>query len=401
MNGAKKKVIVVGGGYGGVRAAQGLAKDENLEVLLLDVRPYHYLQTDVYDFIANKTTITDISISLVTLFFDSRNRVLFLERKIVAVDTSKQVVISDSGEELYYDYLILAVGSKTFFPSFIEGLREHAHGVKTIQRAFEFKIKFEQAIYKKVESEGSCGLNPDFNIVVGGGGLSGVEIAAAMAEYSQRFFAHGGFACGGMNVYLIEGSNDILNGLDIYLVKKSRQRLEKLGVKVLSGVRITKVEEECVHLSNGENINMSFMIWTGGIEANTLECDAFADKNQRGQLKTDEFLRVLGYENVFAVGDCAEIKNNKGEILAPTAMLAEFSADIAVHNICASAKGLELKPVTFSLPGILVALGGYYTVGLIYGVKISGIMAYIIKRVVSDIYKMPLLAKCKKSLVKS
>ena len=146
---------------------------------------------------------------------------------------------------------------------------------------------------------------------------------------------------------------------------------------------------------------MSFMIWTGGIEANTLECDAFADKNQRGQLKTDEFLRVLGYENVFAVGDCAEIKNNKGEILAPTAMLAEFSADIAVHNICASAKGLELKPVTFSLPGILVALGGYYTVGLIYGVKISGIMAYIIKRVVSDIYKMPLLAKCKKSLVKS
>lgn len=401
MNGAKKKVIVVGGGYGGVRAAQSLAKDEKLEVMLLDARPYHYLQTDVYDFIANKTTITDISISLVTLFFGGNKNALFLERKITAVDAKKQFVITSSGEELYYDYLVLALGSRTYFPEFIEGLREHAHGVKTIQRAFEFKIKFEQGIYKKVESEGACGLSPDFNIVVGGGGLSGVEIAAAMAEYSQRFFAHGGFSCGGMNVYLIEGSDEILNGLDAYLVKKSRKRLNGLGVKVLTGAHITKVDEESVHLSSGKTIGMNFMIWTGGIEANTLECDAFADKNKRGQLKVDEFLRVGQHENIFAIGDCAEIKNTKGAILAPTAMLAEFSADVATHNISALVRGTKLKAVTFSLPGILVALGGYYTVGKVYGVRMSGILAFVVKRIVSDMYKLPLIVKCKKSLVKS
>ncbi len=394
----KKKVIIIGGGYGGVRAARALAKHKELEILLLDSKPYHYLQTDVYDFIANKTTITDISVSLVTLFYDGS--VNFLQRKVTKIIPSENKVVTSIGEELDYDYLITANGSRTFFPSFIEGLSTYAHGVKSIKRSFEFKQKFEEAIYKKVESEGLCEISPDFNIVIGGGGLSGVEIAAAMAEYSERFFKIGGYACGGISIYLVEAAPTILSGLDKFLIEKSKKRLEELGVTIITGDKILKVEEHSVLLGSGKIIPMNFMIWTGGIEVRRIEADGFS-YNQRGQLKIDEQCRVVGFENVFAIGDCAEVVNTSGKMLAPTAMVAEFSADIAVHNVLASIEGRELKKVEFDLPGILVALGGFYTIGIIYKIKISGIVGYLAKRAVSDMYKWPLTLKCKQSLLKS
>lgn len=394
----KKKLIIIGGGYGGIRAAHNLSKNKELEITVVDTKPYHYLQTDVYDFIANKTTITDISISLVTLFYDSC--VNFLQRKIIKIIPSENKLITNMDEELNYDYLIIANGSRTYFPTFIEGLAEHAHGVKSIKRAFEFKQKFEEAIYKKVESEGTCGLNPDFNIVIGGGGLSGVEISAAMSEYSERFFALGGYVCGGISIYLIEASPTILNGIDEYLIKKSKQRLEELGVNIITGDKILKVEEHSVHLGSGKTIPMNFMIWTGGIEVRRIEGEGFS-YNPRGQLKIDEYSRVQGFENVFAIGDCAEVVNTKGKTLAPTAMVAEFGADVAAYNIAASIVGKELKKIEFDLPGMLVALGGFYTVGIVYGIKLSGIFGFLAKKAVSHIYKWPLTQKCKKTLLQS
>ncbi|HRF56192.1 MAG TPA: FAD-dependent oxidoreductase [Campylobacterales bacterium] len=395
-----KKVIIVGSGYGGIRAAQTLAKNRDLEVTVVDTRPYHYLQTDIYDYIANKTTITDISVSLVTLFFERETNVTFLQRKIVKVEPSENKLITNFDEELYYDYLVMAIGSRTYFPSFIKGLAEHSHGVKSLKRAFEFKQKFEQAIYKQVESEGVCELNPNFNIVIGGAGLSGVEIAAAMAEYSSRFFAVGGYACGGVAVHLIEASETILPGIDRYLVRKSKKRLEELGVNIITGDKILEVEEGKVHLGSGKTINMNFMIWTGGVEVRKIEGEGF-EFNPRGQLKIDEFSRVKGFSNIFAIGDCAEVVNTKGKLLAPTAMVAEFGADVAAYNIAALKHGKELKKIEFGLPGMLVALGGYFTVGVVYGVRLSGLLGFFAKKAVSQMYKWPLTHKCKKALLKS
>lgn len=393
-----KKVLIIGGGYGGIRAAHNLLKHCDFEITVVDTRPYHYLQTDVYDFIANKSTITDISVSLVTLFYDTK--INFLQRKIAKILPAENKVITTLDEDILFDYLVVAIGSRTYFPSFIEGLSQHSHGVKSIKRAFEFKQKFEEAIYKKVESEGVCELNPDFNVVIGGGGLSGVEVAAAMAEYSDRFFAMGGYACGGISVHLIEASNTILPGVDHYLMRKSKKRLEELGVNMIVGDKILKVDEHSVHLGSGKTVPMNFMIWTGGVEVRKLEGDGFT-YNPRGQLKIDEYSRVQGFANIFAIGDCAEVVNTKGKVLAPTAMVAEFGADVAAYNIAATEHKKNLKKIEFDLPGMLVALGGFYTVGVIYGIRISGIVGYLAKKAVSHIYKWPLTHKCKKALVKS
>jgi NADH dehydrogenase len=142
------------------------------------------------------------------------------------------------------------------------------------------------------------------------------------------------------------------------------------------------------------------MIWTGGVEVRKIDGDGFI-YNQRGQLKIDEYSRVQGFANIFAIGDCAEVVNTRGKTLAPTAMVAEFGADVAAYNISATEHKKSLKKIEFDLPGMLVALGGHYTVGIIYGIRISGFIGYLAKKAVSYIYKWPLTRKCKKALIKS
>jgi len=398
MQNIKKRIVIAGGGYGGLKALGELAHRNDVEIILIDRHPYHYLQTDVYDFIANKTNITDVAVSLVTLTGYYCGKVEFVQAKIENFDFTANTVLLDDGNKIEYDYLVIALGSRTFFPHQIEGLYEHTHGIKSLKWAFLFKQRFEQAMHKKVEEEGSCAIDPDFNIIIGGAGLSGVEIAAAMSEYSQSFFKHSGYACGGVNVYLVEGAPSIMNGLDPYLIKTTEKKLKALGVKIITGTRIQKVNENSVELSDGKTIKMNFMVWTGGIKASpVLEC-VEAPKNARNHLLVDKYFRVNGYENVFAVGDCAEIKDSNDKILPPTAQLAEISGTLAGKNISAMIDHKIPKHTTdeIDFKGVLVAVGGTDAVAyLMKKFRFSGILAFLVKKLVCVGYKEPLIAKCR------
>jgi len=403
-HGPKKKVAIVGGGYGGLKVLTTLASHDNIEITLIDMHPYHYLQTDVYDFIANKTSITDVTVSLVTLSQYYCGKVTFVQQKVSGFDFANNMIQTDSGQTIPYDYLVLAVGSRTFFPHQIEGLAEYAHGVKSLKNAFRFKQEFEKEIHKKVEEEGVCSItDPDFNIIIGGGGLSGVEIAAAVSEYSQSFFKHSGYACGGVSVYLIEGAPHIMNGLDQYLVKKTEDKLKELGVKIIVNARVQRVTQNCVELSDGRKIGMDFMIWTGGIKAAPLLETVELEKNGRNHVMVDEFLRAKGLTNVFAIGDCAQISSTDGSIFPQTAQVAEISGVLAAKNIIALIDGHQPKHTTAEIKpkGILVALGGTDCAAyLLDKLKFSGYLAYLVKHAVSVAYKEPLVSKCRIGLKK-
>lgn len=398
MQNLKKKVVIVGGGYGGLKALVEFENRNDVEIILIDRHPYHYLQTDVYDFIANKSNITDVAISLVTLTSYHCGKVQFVQSKVTDFDFSSQSVKLENGESISYDYLVIAVGSRTFFPSQIEGLKENSHGVKSLKWAFLFKQRFEQAMHKKVEEEGSCSIDPDFNIVIGGAGLSGVEIAAAMSEYSQSFFRHSGYSCGGINVYLVEGSPTIMHGMDSYLIKTTEKKLKNLGVKILTGVRIQKVNENSVELSDGKKIGMNFMVWTGGIKASPVLESVNVEKNSRNHLLVDDHFRVSGFSNVFAIGDCTEIKDKNGKIIPPTAQLAEISGTLTGKNICSLLDGKEPKHKVdeINFQGVLVAVGGKDCVAyLLNKFRFSGLPAFLVKKLVCLGYKEPLVAKCR------
>ncbi len=389
-----KTVVIAGGGYGGVAVVRKLANHPDIKVYLIDMNPFHFLQPEVYNFIANRYYMSQVIIDLFSFCKGVGNNVFFINDKVVDVDFDKNTVYCES-VEIEYDYLVLAVGSRTFFPP-IEGLREYASGVKTLDKSLEFKQRFEREIFYRIKAEGTCPVDKykRFNIVVGGGGLAGVEIAAEMASYSTDFYRKAGFICEGVTITLVEALPTILYGMDEFLVDTAYRRLKKLGVKIITGKKIVKVEKNSVLLEDGSSEYMDFLIWTGGIVGSSLLDRLDVETNRKRQVIIDEYFRIKDRDNVYAIGDCAEIRDlQTGNILPPTAQLAIISGKIVGENLIRLVENKPIEKKNPKIRGIISALGGKYGAGIFdvgVDVKVRGYPAYLIKEAVFKRYKIPL-----------
>jgi NADH dehydrogenase len=382
-------VVIIGGGYGGIRALESLAKHAHITLTLIDKNPYHYMQAEVYDFIANKVDMSHVMIDLPS-FSKSFASVRFLCEDVNAIDSKHNQVIT-SEQTLTYDQLIIATGSRTFFPDFIPGLRDYAHGVKNIPAALDFKQQFERALYDRIEAQTrSCEVEP-FNIIIGGAGLSGVEIAAEMAAYANRFYESGHFGCRGIDVYLIDAYESILFGMDPFLIDSAYERLIKLGVHVWHNNRISEVRESEILLDSGKVLHFEFMIFTGGIAASTLTQYLGFETNSKGHLIVDKNLNIPSHENIYAIGDITQTLTEEGKLIAPTAQLAERGGEHVARNILSVLNGKEKSPFHFKNQGIMIALGGEYGAGILPGgIKVKGYLAYLIKKAIFRFYTIPL-----------
>lgn len=379
----KNKIIVIGGGYGGLRTVEKLAKNPQNEILLLDKNSYHFAQTEVYDLIANEEDFAQVTVDLFTFCTGFDGNVTFLKQEVSNVDFKNKKVITPI-QRYNYDYLVIAVGARTKFVEDVIGLRTHAHGIKSLHRAMYFKQKFEISLFKRVEESGtSC---KPINIIVAGGGLSGVEIAAQMASFSKEFYHKNNFICRKLNIILINATKHVLYGLDEVLVEKTDKRLRELEIVIKNERKVVEITKSSVTLNCGEIMYMDFMIFTGGIEPNALVCNLLLEKNRAGYIVSNAHLQVQGYDNVFAIGDCTTIYN-EGKIVAPTADTAEQMADICSKNIKNLIESKPLIEHKIKSRGILIALGRRYAVAKIFGIYISGYFAYIMKKGVEKIYE--------------
>ncbi len=385
-----ERVVIIGGGYSGIYALRELAKNKNIQITLIDQHTFHNLQPEVYDLIANKSNIADVTIDLTTLCMGiNHDYVEYKNLKVRKIDKVEQKIYTQEQEIVEYDYLVMAAGTRTFFPPQIPGLNK-AHDIKKLHWAVFFKQSFENQLFMKIRDEAKqC---DDTHIVVVGAGLSGVEIAAEMAYNSKMFFKRGNFSCDNLKISLVSSSPTILPGLTPKLVSMSHQRLKSLGIKVITSTKLTKCHDDHVELSNGTKINHSFIIFTGGIEASIVTTELDVEKNGRGQIIVNEFLQTPENENIFAVGDIAEIKNKKGEIMPPNVTVARISGANAGQNILRHIKKKKLIACNPKLEGILIALGGKFAAGNLYGlVHVQGRIAYEIKKYVFSSYRKPLL----------
>ncbi len=381
----KKKLIIIGGGYGGIRAMQGLSSVKELEIVLIDQNPYHYLQTEAYALVANEVTLTDVTVDLVALCKRYKNS-RYIKMTIRDIDLANKKVISDDAA-LAFDYLIIAAGSCTDFPKSIEGLEKYSHGVKTLQRAFEFRQQFESQLYERMQSEEDLFCKA-FNVVIGGAGLSGVEIAAEMGNYVKKFIHENRMMCEGIQIYLIASRDKVLEGTNSYLQTKAQKRLARLGVNVLYNTRIVEVKEEKVELNNGSHIDFDFMIFAGGVKASPLAASLACPLNKKGQVVVDATLQISSHKNVYAIGDVAALVDASGQVIPATANAAEQSAGVVVRNIRAQLKGERPQHAFFGLEGMMVALGGYNAAVVLFNTfKISGFLGYLLKRLITWRYK--------------
>ncbi|MDD5399749.1 MAG: FAD-dependent oxidoreductase [Sulfurimonas sp.] len=392
----KNRIIVIGGGYGGLRVVEKLAKNPQNEIILFDKNPYHFMQTDVYDLIANEDDFAQVTVDLFTFCSGFESNVTFLKQEVGNIDFKNKKVIT-CVQRYSYDYLVIAAGARTKFASDVIGLREYAHGIKSLHRAMYFKQKFEMSLFRKVD-EGGTSCTP-INIVVAGAGLSGVEIAAQMASFSKEFYKNNNFICRKLNIVLVNSSKHVLGGFEEELAGKTDKRLRELDVIIKNERKVVEVTQNSVKLSGGEILDMDFMIYTGGIEPNGLVNNLALDKNERGYIVSNKYLQSQNYSDVFAIGDCTTIYNND-KIVPPTADTAEQMGELCAKNINNLISNKPLIEHHIKSRGVLIALGRGYAVARVFGFYFSGYFAYIMKNIIEKVYSKRLEIRSRKGCKK-
>ena len=304
------KIIIVGGGFGGLKLARKLSNKKGIEILLIDKFNYHQFQPLFYQVATAGLDASNISFPLRKAFHHSKNiRIRITDLKEIVAAENK--IITGTGEERY-DILVLATGADTnFFGN--QQLEEHAFPMKSTVEALQLRYKlvqnFEDALTTKNEED----LQRLMNIVVVGGGPTGVEISGALAEmknyvlpkdYPELDFSK-------MNIFLLEGTQKTLGHMSEISSDRSKKYLEKLGVKVMTGALVKNYDGKDILLQDGKTISTATVLWAAGIKGNIpggVDNSLIARGNR---IKVDRQNRVIGSQNIYAIGDLAYMETPK------------------------------------------------------------------------------------------
>lgn len=333
------KVVIVGGGFGGLKLARKLSNKKGFEVLLIDKFNYHQFQPLFYQVATAGLDASNISFPLRKAFQKSKNiRIRITELKEILVEENKIITEID---EIKYDVLVLATGADTnFFGN--QQLAQYAFPMKSTVEALQLRHRliqnFEDALTIKDESE----LQRLMNIIIVGGGPTGVELSGALAEmkkyvlpkdYPELDFSR-------LNIYLLEGTDKTLGAMSEKSSIQSRKYLERLGVKVMTKVLVKDYDGKNVLLQNGSYIPSSTVLWAAGIKGNIpvgVNNELIAKGNR---IIVDQFNRVRGAGNIYAIGDLAFMETSKYPFGHPqVATVAIQQADLLAKNLIKIQKG--------------------------------------------------------------
>ena len=370
----KKRVIIIGGGYAGVSLLHKLKNEVNLELTLIDKSQSHLLQTHLHKYISGHYSKEDITFNHEK--YCKENSIEFICEEISSINYKKNYVISRENILHHYDYLVIATGSVSIFPSQIENVIEYTKDIKSIDNLDYYRSKFQRLMDSEPKNR---------SIVVVGGGVSGLQIACEMAYTIKSK----GLNKDNIEVTLVEGMDTILPGMDSFLIEKSRQRCEELGINVITNLFASKILEDKIILSNKDEFSYDILLFViGAIGNNISNHDENILENTRNQLIVDEYYRLEPYKNVFAIGDIVQaldIKTNSFQ--APTAQASRMQAELTAKNIIKEINGDTLISNNISNKGILIDLGGpNCAIGRLLNINLSGKIALWIKKLIYSLH---------------
>ncbi|MBU0923586.1 FAD-dependent oxidoreductase [bacterium] len=380
-----KKVIIIGASYAGLYAVKKFSKHKDIEVLLFDKNDYHYMQVESYGFVSTTYDISDVTIDINKYINSLNKNIKFYKGKVEFFDSNIKEIISSNGMKYSYDYLIIATGSLTNFPIQVPNIKKYSIGIKTIQSASKVLETFNSLINKKAYQNG---VSNKFNIVIGGAGLSGVEVAAQMAALIKDKFSKIQNNSFEINIIIVDGMKTVLPNMDDRLVDACKKRLEELNIKIYLGSFIKDVDENKIYLADETIVDYDYFIFTGGIKAVNIKSNKNYEVNKLNQYIVNNNLQLKGEKDIFVIGDAAEvISNNK--YIAPTAQLAIQSGTYVSTYIHNELSYKYTEEFTVKSNGVLISLGGNYAIGLVYNKYfVEGLFAYLIKKFVAYSHKI-------------
>jgi NADH dehydrogenase len=373
--GAVPRVLIVGGGFGGLRAARALGR-EAVDVTVIDRRNHHLFQPLLYQVATAALSPGDIASPIRWVLRRQRNAEVLLG-EVVRFDTDRDIAVLSDGTEFHYDYAIVATGATHAYFGH-DAWQAHAPGLKTLEDALVIRRRVLMA-FERAERE----TDPEkrrtlLTFVIVGGGPTGVELAGALAEISRqslaRDFRH--FDPTAATIVLLEGGPALLAAFPPPLQERARRDLEQLGVQVHTGSVVTGVEAEAV-LIGAKRIPAATILWAAGVAASPLGRALGAPTDRAGRVLVNPDLTVPGCPNVFVVGDLASLTDEQGHPLPGVAQVAVQMGGHAAHNIMRRIANQPLRPFRYRDYGNMATIGRAKAVADLHWLRLQGLIGWL------------------------
>lgn len=378
----KKRIVIVGGGLGGLELAFKLV-DGDYQVVLIDKNNYHQFPPLIYQVASGGLEPSSISFPFRRLF-QGKKDFFFRMAKVESVNTDKKIINTTVGE-IDYDYLVMAFGAKTnFFGN--KDIEATTLPMKSVSEAMRLRNTILRNLELALTEEDPARKQALMNIVVVGGGASGVEIAGAVAEMKKNIIArdYPDLDSSQMHIYLVNAVDRLLSAMDPVSSKRAERDLKELHVHIRQPQFATEYKDGILKTSAGLEIPTQTVIWVSGICANTVEGFPAESIGHAGRLLTDRFCRVKGVKDVYAIGDVSLVEGDEEYPLGhpQLAQVAMQQAKTVAKNFKAMSKGKELKPFKYKNLGVMATIGRNHAVAEISGKKFGGFPAWALWLVV-------------------
>lgn len=374
MRDIKKRIVIVGGGFGGLSAAQEL-KNSPYEITIIDKTNHHLFQPLLYQVATAALSPADIAMPIRAIFTDNKNVQVIMDEVLLIDKENKFVELSDS--KISFDYLIMAPGTRHSYFGKPEW-EKIAPGLKTLNDALVIREKILLSLEEAEKLNENTGIDKYLTFVIIGGGPTGVELAGAIAEIAKQTMIKDfrNINADKTKVILIEGSQRILSSYSESLSQKAKEDLEKFGVEVILNQIIQEIGEDYVRIED-KIIETKNIIWAAGNEAPTLlkSLDTYTDKAGRVLVKQD--CSIHNHENIFVIGDAAALLDKKGNFLPGVAPVAIQQGKYVAKIILDEKKSGRREPFIYLDKGNLATIGKAKAIAEIRGLKFSGLFAWL------------------------
>ena len=367
------RVVVMGGGFGGLKAALGLAK-ANVRVLLLDRKNHHTFQPLLYQVALAALSPADISAPIRSAVHGKKN-VEVLIGNVVGFDLERHLIHLEGGDYVVYDYLVVATGAThSYFGH--DDWESLAPGLKSLEDATEIRRRVLLA-FELAERESLLdGIQRPLNFVIVGGGPTGVELAGAISEIAKHVLSRDFHATDPRRarVILLEGGPRVLPAYTEDLSASAQKQLEQLGVEVHTGTMVTNIESGAVWVGD-KKIEAAVTLWAAGVKASPLGQALGAKVDRSGRVFVNDRLNIEGHPEIFVIGDLAHFEQNGAPVpgVAPVAIqMGQYVAKEIRRRI----SGEPSQPFNYWDKGSMATIGRSKGIAQIGKIHLSGFLAW-------------------------
>lgn len=371
------KIVILGGGFAGVAAGQALARNPKVQTTLISRQSSQVYYPALYEAACEEITRQTVLIPLRQIFSETSVQVVL--DQVIKVDKNKRQVYLKSGDRHDYDYLVLALGAESNDFG-IKGVKEHAYIFRELKETILLRDHI-RTVFHLAEERGQ----EQVEIVVCGGGFSGVELAAELRHHISAMVED--YPTEKVGITILEAGKQILPGMEKKVVKLTEAKLTELGITVKLGDPVGEVTKDGVRLKSGAWIPSDVTVWTAGTKPSPIPAEIGLPVDDKGRPVVSPTLNVLGYRDIFVAGDLAGFTDPKtGKGIAPQAHYAIEMGRVVGENIDRSVRGLTLKEFKPDPLDIIVLVGHNYAVASFNGRVSSGWWPLALRKIIEFRY---------------